>query len=63
LIVPKSILPRRFGSSNSGVFSSEDKISAMRLDDYYQTYRPLAAYITFLDQVTSDPAAPTTHYV
>jgi len=41
--------------------TAKDKISAMRLDDYYQTYRLLAAYITFLDQVTSDPAAPTTH--
>jgi Peptidase family M28 len=43
------------------IHTSKDKISAMRLDDYYQTYRLLAAYITFLDQVTSDPAAPTTH--
>jgi Zn-dependent M28 family amino/carboxypeptidase len=41
--------------------TAKDKISAMRLDDYYQTYRLLAAYITFLDQATSDPAAPTTH--
>jgi Zn-dependent M28 family amino/carboxypeptidase len=43
------------------IHTSKDKISAMRLDDYYQTYRLLAAYITFLDQATSDPAAPTTH--
>lgn len=43
------------------IHTSKDKISAMRLDDYYRTYGLLAAYITFLDQVTSDPAAPTTH--
>lgn len=30
--------------------TSKDKISEMRLDDYYQTYRLLAAYLTFLDQ-------------
>jgi hypothetical protein len=30
--------------------TSKDKISAMRLDDYYDTYRLLAAYIAFLDQ-------------
>jgi Zn-dependent M28 family amino/carboxypeptidase len=41
--------------------TSKDKISAMRLDDYYQTYRLLAAYVAFLDQVASVPAAPTTH--
>ena len=33
--------------------TSKDKISAMRLDDYYQTYRLLAAYVIFLDQVAS----------
>jgi Zn-dependent M28 family amino/carboxypeptidase len=30
--------------------SSKDKLSAMRLDDYYETYRLIAAYIAFLDQ-------------
>jgi Iap family predicted aminopeptidase len=34
--------------------SSKDKITAMRLDDYYQTYELLAAYLAFLDR------APTT---
>lgn len=29
--------------------TSKDRISAIRLDDYYQTYRLLAAYIAFLD--------------
>jgi len=40
--------------------TSKDKLSAIRLDDYYQTYRLLAAYVAVLDQVASDPA-PTTH--
>jgi Zn-dependent M28 family amino/carboxypeptidase len=41
--------------------TSKDKISAMRLDDYYQTYRLLAAYVAFLDQLTSQPLPATTH--
>jgi hypothetical protein len=31
--------------------TSKDKLSAMRIDDYYQTYSLLAAYLAFLDQV------------
>ena len=30
--------------------TSRDELSAMHLDDYYQTYRLLAAYIAYLDQ-------------
>jgi hypothetical protein len=41
--------------------TSKDKLSAMRLNDYYETYRLLAAYVAFLDQAASAPAAPTTH--
>lgn len=41
--------------------TSKDKISAMRLDDYYQTYRLLAVYVAFLDELSSVPEAPTTH--
>jgi Zn-dependent M28 family amino/carboxypeptidase len=41
--------------------TSKDKLSAMRLDDYYQTYRLLAAYIAYLDQATGVPADPITH--
>jgi hypothetical protein len=41
--------------------TSKDKLSAMRLDDYYQTYRLLAAYLVFLDQAAGVPAAPTAH--
>lgn len=35
--------------------TSKDKISAMRLDDYYQSYRLLAAYLAYLDQVAGTP--------
>ena len=31
--------------------SSKDRLSAVRFDDYYQTYKLLAAYISFLDQI------------
>jgi Iap family predicted aminopeptidase len=31
--------------------SPKDKISVMQLDDYYATYRLLAGYIAFLDQL------------
>jgi hypothetical protein len=31
--------------------SSKDNMTAMKLDDYYQTYRLLAAYLAFLDQL------------
>jgi|SRR5271165_128849 len=31
--------------------TSKDKISAMNLDDYYQTYQLVAAYLAFLDHV------------
>lgn len=41
--------------------TSKDKLSAMKLDDYYQTYRLLAAYLVFLDQSAGVPAAPTAH--
>jgi hypothetical protein len=37
--------------------TSKDKLSAMRLDDYYQTYRLVAAYLAYLDQVASAPDA------
>jgi len=41
--------------------TSKDKLSAMKLDDYYQTYRLLAAYLVLLDEATSVPAAATAH--
>ena len=43
------------------IHTSKDKHSAIRLDDYYQTYRLLAAYLAFLDQLASVPAAPVKH--
>lgn len=33
--------------------TSKDKFSAMHLDDYYQTYCVLGAYLAFLDQVAN----------
>jgi len=41
--------------------TSKDKLSAMRLNDYYETYRLLAAYVAFLDQAVGPPAVPATH--
>ncbi len=33
--------------------TSKDKLSAIRLDDYYETYRLVAAFLAFLDEVAS----------
>jgi hypothetical protein len=41
------------------IHTSSDRISALQLDDYYQTYGLLAAYLTFLDQMPSRSATPT----
>jgi hypothetical protein len=35
--------------------SPKDKISAIKLDDYYETYRLVGAYIAYLDQTASVP--------
>jgi hypothetical protein len=42
---------------------SEAKLSVMRLDDYYQTYQLLAAYLAYLDQAagTADGSNTRTH--
>jgi hypothetical protein len=40
--------------------TAKDKLSAMRLDDYYQTYRLLAAYLAYLDQAAGAPDAANT---
>ncbi|MCU1242275.1 MAG: hypothetical protein JWO71_3001 [Candidatus Acidoferrum typicum] len=37
--------------------TSKDKLSVMRLDDYYQTYRLLAAYLAFLDATAPEVPA------
>lgn len=41
--------------------TSKDKLSAIRVDDYYQTYRLLAAYIAYLDQFLSTSAPERSH--
>ena len=41
--------------------SSKDKFSAIHMDDYYETYRLVAAYVAFLDQFTNAPAKPAKH--
>lgn len=43
------------------IHTSKDKLSAIRFEDYYQTYKLLAAYIVFLDQIGSDPMVPNSH--
>jgi Zn-dependent M28 family amino/carboxypeptidase len=41
--------------------TSKDKLSAMRLDDYYESYRLIAAYLAFLDQLTPEQLGRTKH--
>jgi putative aminopeptidase FrvX len=41
--------------------TSKDRLSTIRLDDYYQTYRLLVAYVAFLDEVIGVPPATATH--
>jgi Iap family predicted aminopeptidase len=41
--------------------SSKDRLSAMRLDDYYESYRLIAAYIAFLDQMGLPANDKTSH--
>lgn len=41
--------------------TSKDKFSAMNLDDYYETYRLVAAYVAFLDQFSNAAAATAKH--
>jgi Zn-dependent M28 family amino/carboxypeptidase len=36
---------------NHILHTSKDRMSAMRMDDYYESYRLIAAYLAFLDQV------------
>jgi hypothetical protein len=37
------------------IHTAKDKFSAMRLDDYYQTYRLLSAYLAYLDLFLNGP--------
>jgi hypothetical protein len=43
------------------IHSSKDRMSAMRLDDYYESYRLISAYIAFLDQVGVSSGAQAKH--
>ena len=43
-------------SENEGILhSSKDKLSAMNLDHYYDTYHLVAVYLAFLDQISNEP--------
>ena len=39
--------------------TSKDRFSAIRLDDYYQSYRLLSAYVALLDQFSRTLEIPT----
>ena len=39
--------------------TNKDKLSAIRLDDYYQTYHVLAVYLVFLDKFLEAPEVST----
>ena len=41
--------------------TSKDRISAIHLDDYYQTYRVLVAYLSYLDHLANGPTAEGLH--
>jgi Zn-dependent M28 family amino/carboxypeptidase len=41
------------------IHTSKDKLSAVRLDDYYQTYRLLATYLAFLDEFAGSAPVST----
>jgi hypothetical protein len=49
-------------SWNAGILhSSKDKLSAVHLDDYYQTYKLVAAYLVYLDQLAVAPTPSNAH--
>jgi putative aminopeptidase FrvX len=39
--------------------SDKDKMSAVKMDDYYESYRLIAAYLAYLDTSLGEPATPT----
>ena len=41
--------------------TSKDKLSVLRLDDYYQTYRVIVAYLAFLDQLAGASSTADAH--
>lgn len=40
--------------------SPRDNLSALRLDDYYASYRLMAAYLAYIDTMLDKPLAPET---
>jgi Zn-dependent M28 family amino/carboxypeptidase len=49
-------------SWSAGILHSEkDKLSALQLGDYYQTYQLLSAYLAFLDAALTAPEASSSH--
>jgi len=42
------------------IHTSRDRLSAIQLEDYYQTYRLIAAYLALLDESTGIRSAPST---
>jgi hypothetical protein len=40
--------------------SPRDRFSAIHLDDYYDTYRLISAYLAYLDQVLGPPVPSST---
>jgi len=43
------------------IHSQKDRLSAMRIEDYYQTYKLLSAYIVFLDEALAGPVESSAH--
>ena len=41
------------------IHTSKDRISAVHVDDYYQTYRLVSAYVAYLDRFSAAPDAKT----
>jgi len=46
---------------NHIIHSARDRMSAMHFDDYYESYRLIAGYIAFLDQMASAAVTKTKH--
>jgi hypothetical protein len=40
--------------------TAKDKLSGIKFDDYYESYRLISAYLAFLDQFLAEPAPTNT---
>jgi putative aminopeptidase FrvX len=47
--------------NNHILHGPKDKLSAIKLDDYYQTYKLVSAYLVFIDQVLGGSAIAVSH--